>query len=406
MKHHFPCQGFLVLIMAATFKFSTIFLRTAHGFVVQQRPQHHHHYLASSSIRLLATTTTPEELTDDDKGYLKLAIEHARNGLGRTFPNPAVGCVIVRDNKEVLGTGFHPKAGMPHAEVFALLEASGHLYDGVAAAQSVVTDDNDDDDSLLLRQKVSKLTELYLTDGGPDELFESLNTNTDDATTTTTAYVTLEPCCHYGQTPPCAVSLTKATMIDRVVVGFRDPNPRVDGGGFRALEDAGITVVEATGTLQEECANLVKNFVKRITPTNDSITMTGSKRRALRALAGRLKAEQSLVEVQWSSRNSQNTAKQKVGDDLEDAVSQLVLDPSWMETIDNLLWDHELVLLRLKNAVDKKKGAKLLGTRIADVLVNTHVAQVVGHTALLYRPNSSSAEVVVPNSVVVEEVEE
>ena len=74
---------------------------------------------------------------------MNMAIEHAKNGLGRTFPNPAVGCVLVRqDTHEIVGAGFHPQAGFPHAEVFALLEAGGHVDSGVAAAMSIVVDDS------------------------------------------------------------------------------------------------------------------------------------------------------------------------------------------------------------------------------------------------------------------------
>lgn len=315
--------------------------------------------------------------SDQDERFLDLAVQHARHGLGHTFPNPAVGCVIVEDSSEtVIGAGFHPQSGMPHAEVFALLQAAGHVVDGVEAAKSIVHGDNPE-----LMEQVNRLTDDYLSASGPATLFGDACSNGES---TTTAYVTLEPCCHVGKTPPCASSLVLA-QVDRVVVGFRDPNPRVDGGGFKVLEDAGIDVVEAQGPSNRACADLVTNFCKRITPRDDGITdydttITGAKRRALRALSGRLKMDNALTEVAWGGPSIRNM------DDLESAVAGLPLKPSWMEATDDLLWQHELVLLRLNNAVAKKKGAKLLGERVADQL-GAHVAQVVGHTALLYRPS-------------------
>lgn len=315
--------------------------------------------------------------SDQDEHFLDLAVQHARNGLGHTFPNPAVGCVIVEDSSEtVIGAGFHPQSGMPHAEVFALLQAAGHVADGVEAAKSIVHGDNPE-----LLEQVNRLTDDYLSASGPATLFADACSNGES---TTTAYVTLEPCCHVGKTPPCASSLVLA-QVDRVVVGFRDPNPCVDGGGFKVLEDAGVEVLEAQGPSNRACADLVTNFCKRITPRDDDIadydtTMTGAKRRALRALSGRLKMDNALTEVAWGGPSIRNM------DDLESAVAGLPLKPSWMEATDDLLWQHELILLRLNNAVAKKKGAKLLGERIADQL-GAHVAQVVGHTALLYRPS-------------------
>jgi len=313
--------------------------------------------------RLLASLTT------QDEHFLQVAVEHARHAVGHTFPNPCVGCVIVDSDQKILGAGFHPQAGMPHAEVFALLQAAGHLEDGVEAAKTVVQQGNPE-----LFKRVQELTDLYLAD--PSKLLE------DSLPAGSTAYVTLEPCCHHGRTPPCAASLVLA-KVDRVVVGFRDPNPRVDGGGYAVLQEAGIEVVQAEGASQSACQELTANFVKRITPRdlNYDETMNGAKRRALRALCGRQKAENTLTEVSWGG-----PSVGKDVDNLEEAVAQLPLKSSWMEATDELLWQHELVLLRLNKAVAKKKGAKILGERIAQQL-DAHVAQVMGHTALLYRPS-------------------
>ena len=360
---------------------------------------------------------------------MTLALEHAQKGFGHTFPNPAVGCVLVRqDTNQVIGAGFHPRAGYPHAEVFALLEAAGHVESGVTAAQAVVvahkrktlnarTNDKDTDGSDNSQQQeeqhelletVQRLTETYASEGGPQELFGSDkftldNLEGNDTPVPVTAYVTLEPCCHTGKTPPCAASLVAAKVISRVVVGFRDPNPRVDGGGVRLLQDAGINVdmmADSSANSEDDnnnncheeavkahqgCTQIVTDFVKRITPRSPEQTdysyINGSMRRALRSHAGRKKADRSLSEVDWNGES----VDPEQGGDLDSAMQSLPLDPTWLERVDHVLWEHELVLLRLNKAIKKSKGAKLLGERIAEQL-QAHVAQTVGHTALLYRP--------------------
>ncbi len=133
-----------------------------------------------------------------DRYFMMLAIEQAKQGLYTTRPNPAVGCVIVQADK-VVGQGFHPKAGEPHAEVFALREA------GTRAIGA-------------------------------------------------TAYVTLEPCSHTGRTPPCALALI-AAGVKRVVIAGLDPNPQVAGRGVRLLEQSGIEVTIGVLTAQAEALN-------------------------------------------------------------------------------------------------------------------------------------------------------
>ncbi len=138
-----------------------------------------------------------------DRYFMMLAVEQAKHGLYTTRPNPAVGCVIVQAD-EVVGQGFHPKAGQPHAEVFALKDA------GTRAIGA-------------------------------------------------TAYVTLEPCSHTGRTPPCALGLIKAG-VERVVIAGLDPNPQVAGRGVKLLEQAGIAVTVGVLTAQAEALN--KGFLK------------------------------------------------------------------------------------------------------------------------------------------------
>jgi diaminohydroxyphosphoribosylaminopyrimidine deaminase/5-amino-6-(5-phosphoribosylamino)uracil reductase len=145
-------------------------------------------------------------MSTTDSTYMKRALTLARKGIGKTSPNPAVGCVIVK-NGAIIGEGWHRKAGGPHAEIHALAMA------GDAAKGAVV-------------------------------------------------YVTLEPCCHTGKTPPCSDALIKAG-VKRVVVGMRDPNPRVSGGGLAALEQAGIDI--SHGVLEDACRALNLPFIKHIT---------------------------------------------------------------------------------------------------------------------------------------------
>ena len=140
---------------------------------------------------------------NQDQIFMHRAIELAKRGQYSTKPNPNVGCVIVKNGK-IIGEGFHPKAGQPHAEVFAMREA------------------------------------------GEDAHFA-------------TAYVTLEPCAHYGRTPPCAKGLVEAGLA-RVIVACPDPNPLVAGKGVQILRDAGIDV--EVGICQDEAHQLNNGFLK------------------------------------------------------------------------------------------------------------------------------------------------
>ena len=137
--------------------------------------------------------------------YMQEALRLAKLALGYTAPNPAVGCVIVKDGK-IVGRGYHRKAGTPHAEVWALREA-GEQAEGA------------------------------------------------------TVYVTLEPCAHYGRTPPCARTLVEK-KVGRVVVAMLDPNPLVAGKGAAILRQAGIPV--EVGLLSKEAAKLNEVFIKNM----------------------------------------------------------------------------------------------------------------------------------------------
>ncbi|TCK06635.1 bifunctional diaminohydroxyphosphoribosylaminopyrimidine deaminase/5-amino-6-(5-phosphoribosylamino)uracil reductase RibD [Phorcysia thermohydrogeniphila] len=142
--------------------------------------------------------------TPEDEKFMRLAVKEAYRGKGKTLPNPAVGAVIVKDGK-VISTGYHERAGLPHAESIAI-DRAGERAKGA------------------------------------------------------TLYVTLEPCNHYGRTPPCSEKIIKAG-IKRVVVGVRDPNP-VASGGIERLRKAGIEV--EVGVLKKKCFELIDDFLVNI----------------------------------------------------------------------------------------------------------------------------------------------
>ncbi|MGI9472573.1 MAG: bifunctional diaminohydroxyphosphoribosylaminopyrimidine deaminase/5-amino-6-(5-phosphoribosylamino)uracil reductase RibD [Rubripirellula sp.] len=144
---------------------------------------------------------------ETDQGFMREALDLAALGEGFVEPNPMVGCVLVRDGL-LIGRGYHRSFGGPHAEV----EALRSLADGDTARGA-------------------------------------------------TAYVTLEPCCHYGKTPPCSRALIDAG-VRRVVVAMRDPFPSVDGGGLRELQEAGIETT--VGVLCHEAESLNAPYRKRL----------------------------------------------------------------------------------------------------------------------------------------------
>ena len=159
--------------------------------------------MSAKSTQHLNMTESTSNLPPDDLFWMRRAIELARLGQYSTKPNPNVGCVIVKD-AQLLGEGYHPRAGQPHAEVFALRQAAEQ-------AQGA------------------------------------------------TAYVTLEPCAHYGRTPPCAKALVDAGVV-KVVVACPDPNPLVAGKGVQILKDAGIQV--DVGVAEAEARQLNLGFLK------------------------------------------------------------------------------------------------------------------------------------------------
>ena len=141
-----------------------------------------------------------------DESYIRLAIEIAKKGAGRVSPNPLVGAVVVK-NERILGAGFHEKFGGKHAEINAIEKAKESIEGA-------------------------------------------------------TLFVNLEPCSHYGKTPPC-VDRIISEKIKRVVIGTLDMNPLTSGIGVKKLKSAGIDV--KVGILEKECIGLNKFFFKYIT---------------------------------------------------------------------------------------------------------------------------------------------
>jgi diaminohydroxyphosphoribosylaminopyrimidine deaminase/5-amino-6-(5-phosphoribosylamino)uracil reductase len=162
-----------------------------------------------------AMTALPPPLSAiEPANFMAEALRLAALGCATTQPNPRVGCVIVQAG-EIVGRGFHQRAGEPHAEVLALREAGARARD----------------------------TDVYLT---------------------------LEPCSHFGRTPPCADALI-AAGVRRVIAAMQDPNPRVAGSGFARLRAAGIEV--HCGLLGEQAAALNRGFISRMTRARPWVTL-------------------------------------------------------------------------------------------------------------------------------------
>src|SRR5271166_496874 len=173
----------------------------------------------SSLARWASPTSRPMDAPPSadpaaDAAHMRAALALARRGLGTTWPNPSVGCVVVRDGR-VVGRAVTASGGRPHAEPLALAMA------------------------------------------GPEA-------------SGATVYATLEPCNHWGQTPPCTEALIEAGVA-RVVVAMRDPDPRVNGDGLGRLRAAGIAVTE--GVLEAEAREVVAGFASRVVRHRPLVTL-------------------------------------------------------------------------------------------------------------------------------------
>ena len=262
------------------------------------------------------------------------AIKLAKNGQFTTTPNPNVGCVIARDD-EIVGEGYHYRAGEPHAEVFAL-RAAGDNAKGA------------------------------------------------------TAYVTLEPCSHYGRTPPCAEALVKAG-VKRVVCAMVDPNPKVAGRGIAMLEQAGIEV--QTGLLEQDAEALNPGFIKvmksglpyvqlKLAASLDGRTalangeskwITGPAARAdvqrYRAKAGAILSTSATV---LADDPSLNVRWQELGDEVQQGYPETELRQPVRVVIDSknrVTLQHRLVSLPGKTILARKQADTLAWPQDVEQLV-------------------------------------
>ena len=175
--------------------------------------------------------------------YMRRAIQLAERGRHRVMPNPLVGCILVKDD-EVVAEGWHDHIGGLHAEQMAIADAE---------SKSV-------------------------------------------ATRGATAYVTLEPCNHFGRTPPCTEALLWAG-VSKVVIGAMDPNPTVRGDGARTLEESGVEVV--TGVLEAECESQMEEFIHWCRERRPLVTLKAST-----DAKGRIDGDSSKPAVRFSSDSS------------------------------------------------------------------------------------------------------
>lgn len=169
----------------------------------------------------------------EDAGYIRLALKLAEKAKGRTSPNPCVGAVVVKDGK-IVGKGYHRRYGGPHAEIYALRQAGSRAKGAVL-------------------------------------------------------YVSLEPCSHYGKTPPCVDSII-SSGIGRVVAAMKDPNPLNDGNGLKQLRKKGIRT--DVGIMEDEARRLNEAFIKYITVKTPFVTV-----KAAESLDGKIATR--LGESRW-----------------------------------------------------------------------------------------------------------
>ncbi len=200
--------------------------------------------------------------------FMARAVELAAKAKGHTSPNPMVGAVIARQG-HIISESYHKQAGQDHAEVAALKKLKKGEVKGA------------------------------------------------------TLYVTMEPCCHYGKTPPCAPKVIESG-IKRVVIGSRDPNPQVNGKGVRWLKEAGLEVIE--GVLQERCEELNRPFEKYIVTKTPYVTL-----KVAMTLDGKIAT--AAGESRWIS----NTLSRKYVHQMRDEVDAIVIGANTLKTDDPLL---------------------------------------------------------------------
>ncbi len=217
-----------------------------------------------------------------DEDYMTVALNLAKKGRGTTSPNPMVGAIIVKKNR-IIGKGYHKKAGLLHAEIYALKEAGNDAKDA-------------------------------------------------------TMYVTLEPCSHWGKTPPCTDAIIKA-KLKRVIIGMKDPNPLVYGNGILKMQENGIEV--EVGILEDKAKELNKFFIKYITKKIPYVIM-----KAAISLDGKIAVKTG--DSKWISSNESRKRVQLLRNQI-DAI---------MIGINTLKIDNPHLNVRIKNK--KKEPYKII----------------------------------------------
>jgi diaminohydroxyphosphoribosylaminopyrimidine deaminase/5-amino-6-(5-phosphoribosylamino)uracil reductase len=262
--------------------------------------------------------TASDPITDLDYHWMQRALELARRGIGVTSPNPAVGCVILDRAGQVVGEGWHEYDLLDHAEIVALKEAQQRAADRIR--------------------------------GG-------------------TAYVTLEPCCVTGRTPPCTDALIKAG-IARVVAATIDPNPAVAGQGLEALRAAGLQT--SVGVCQREARRLNEGFAKWIQHRRPLVLMKVAM--TLDARIAPPPGHQTPHAPYWITSELARAAVQPLrwaADGSMVGVDTVLADDPWMTDRSGLRRRRPLLRIVLDSALRMPLDCKLVSTAQKDVVVFT-----------------------------------
>jgi diaminohydroxyphosphoribosylaminopyrimidine deaminase/5-amino-6-(5-phosphoribosylamino)uracil reductase len=269
-------------------------------------------------LRSRFETAIPEMTSADDYKYMARALRLAELGLYGTHPNPRVGCVIVKDG-QVAGEGWHRQAGGPHAEINAL-EQAGERAKGA------------------------------------------------------TLYVTLEPCCHHGRTPPCTDAV-RAGGVSEVVVAMEDPNPQVAGNGLRVLQEAGIQV--RSGVLAAEAEALNCGFVMRMRRGRPWV-------RAKLAMSLDGRTAMASGESQWitgaEARRDVHRLRARSSAIMTGVDTLLSDDPSLTVRLDDIEVQRQPLRVILDSRLRTPPQARLLGLA-GDTLILTGEQSAAGATA-------------------------
>ncbi|WP_457623199.1 bifunctional diaminohydroxyphosphoribosylaminopyrimidine deaminase/5-amino-6-(5-phosphoribosylamino)uracil reductase RibD [Persephonella sp.] len=271
-----------------------------------------------------------------DKLFMEKALELARMGKGLTHPNPTVGAVIVKDGR-IIGLGYHKKAGKPHAEIEAIKDA---------------------------------VNKGFKVEGS-------------------TMYVTLEPCCHYGKTPPCTDAII-TNKIKKVVVATLDPNPQVSGKGIKKLKEKGIETV--VGLLEKDAVKINEDFFTYVTKKRPFIhlktaqtidgkiaTKTGSSKWITseegRKFAHRLRYESSCVLVGSNTVLKDNPQLTVRYFNVEKQPKRVILDTDLKIPLNYKIFDRSaetIVFTRENGDKEKIKKLKDLGIEVIQVPLKEH----------------------------------